>query len=110
VSIEYNREIKKYFSAFNSKDINVLQHLLHQNVILEDWEGKFLGLSDVISVANKVFQKFPSLKIEVLRLVCTKDVSFAEIRIQLNSKSIINVVDVFEFKNGKIEKIRAFKK
>ena len=109
MSIEHNSLIKTYFSAFNSKDINVLQQLLHQNVILEDWEGRFTGLSCVISLASKVFQKNPSLKIEVLRLVCAKDIVFAEIRVQPNSKSSINVVDVFEFKQGKIEKIRAYK-
>lgn len=101
--------IEKYFSAFNDKDILSLEQLLDPNVSLEDWDGSFYGLNEVIRTASKIFSKFPQLKIDIRGLAFSNNYACAEISIQLDNTNLIKVVDIFELEDGKIYKIRAYK-
>ena len=103
------KTINHYFSAFNAKNIDVLQKLLDDNVLLEDWEGKYDGISDVLCAAKNLFKEFPKLKIKILNLACEREFCCAEIYIQLNKDLMLKVVDVFYFECDKIKEIRAYR-
>lgn len=100
--------VNNYFKAFNQRNVKGLKILLDENISLEDWEGKYVGISEVLGASEKIFQEFPELNIEVLHLTFSEILCCAEIRIKLTGDLTIKVVDIFEFENENISKIRAY--
>ena len=94
--------IESYFNAFNNKNTKVIRSLLSSDVILKDWIVNIKGIDDVTNMFNEIFSKNESLKIRLLNLTTSNYCIAAEIVIEINNKEIIEVVDVFKFKDDKI--------
>lgn len=105
------QRVYDYFDAWNSFDPNMLRNTLHRDVTLTDWEINVTGIEAVLEANRGIQMQFPEAKIEVMDIAFAgTSKAFAQITIDLASGNLLNVVDVFEFRNDKICKIFAYKK
>ena len=109
---------KQYFQAFQEKDIEIIERMVHQSIELRDWELMVSGKDDFIDANKKIFDDVENISIIIKNQgIQSKSTSesvivFNEIEIHLNNNSIIlEVIDVIEFevKTGLIKSIRAYK-
>ena len=107
-----------YFQAFQEKDIDRIEQMVHESVELKDWEIMVSGKSDFINANKKIFVDVENISIIVKnqgiqnQSTSQSVIVFNEIEIHLNNNSIIlEVMDVIEFetKTGLIKSIRAYK-
>ena len=101
--------IKKYFDAFNNKDLVSLDNLINENIYLKDWIVEINGKDNVINMFRDIFTKNKLLHIDVLNFFYNENTFAAEIKININNKEILEVVDLIEIKDNKITSIKAYK-
>jgi ketosteroid isomerase-like protein len=104
---------KEYFKKFNNKDIDGLKDLFDPDVELLDWEIHAKGMNNVLDANTKIFQSCDEINVKVIHMADKNNIVFAQLLIEIKSNNlttIINVVDILTFKNGKICKIQAFKR
>lgn len=105
------QKVFDYFDAWNSFDADMLRNTLHNDVTLTDWEIKVTGIEAVLEANRAIQMQFPEANIQVIDVAFVgTSKAFAQITIDLASANILDVIDVFEFKNDKICKIFAYKK
>ena len=102
--------IDEYFNAWNLRDIDALKKIFSDNILLEDWEIKEIGLSAVIEANKKIFNEVPNIKAHVQRIAMGHNCVFCELKISINAEEIIDVVDIITIKDDKITEIKAYKK
>ena len=102
--------IKDYFSFFSKKKINELKNILHKNIILKDWQGKYKGLSAVIKKNNDIFCNSKKIKIKIINIIKKNNLFCIQLKIFINTESKpIEVVDLITINNNKIKKIEAYR-
>ena len=101
--------VNLYFDCWNSHNINDLKKLFDKSVILEDWENTFNGIDEVVQENNNLFKNFPTIRAVIADLGISDERVFAKIKVYLNGDDVIDVIDVFEFKDNKIVNIKAYK-
>ena len=105
------QKVFDYFDAWNSFDADMLRNTLHNDVTLTDWEITVTGIEAVLEANRAIQIQFPEAHIQVIDVAFAGiSKAFAQITIDLASGNILDVVDVFEFKNDEICKIFAYKK
>ena len=101
--------ILKYFRYFNNKDITRLSNTLSKRVHLKDWEIDVIGQRNVINANKKIFKQFPKIKVTIIKIYYFENTIFAIIKVKLNMKKTIQVIDQFKInKNYLIKEIRAY--
>ena len=100
--------INKYFNAWNNKDILQLKNLVSVNIHLKDWDNEVFGVTEFLSLNEKIFRDFDTIQAEVLSVVSDDEKVFARLKIKVNHE-FIDVVDYFEIKFNKIIKIQAYR-
>ena len=116
--MEFVDVCKQYFQAFQEKDIEIIERMVHQSIELRDWELMVSGKDDFIDANKKIFDDVENISIIIKnqgiqnQSTSQSVIVFNEIEIHLNNNSIIlEVIDVIEFevKTGLIKSIRAYK-
>lgn len=100
-----------YLKSFAEKDLASLEVLFADNITLADWEGELVGKENILNFNKKVFGSVNNISVDVNKVAVGQSTVMAELRITLNNKQAINVVDVIEFDDDhKIQAIRAYKR
>lgn len=100
-----------YLKSFAEKDIGSLEVLFADNITLSDWEGSLVGKENILNFNKKLFSTINNIGVDVVKVAVGQSTVIAELRILLNNKQSLNVVDVIEFDDdNKIQAIRAFKR
>ena len=116
--MEFLDVCKQYFQAFQEKDIEIIERMVHESVELKDWELMVSGKDDFINANKKIFADVENISIIIKnqgiqnQSTSQSVIVFNEIEIHLNNNSIIlEVMDVIEFevKTNLIKSIRAYK-
>ena len=98
-----------YFVAWNDHDLNKLKLLFDEKIVLKDWDIYAVGIDDVLNANSNIFKNVPEIKLEVLDMAVYQKKVFAEIKVLISEEESIDVVDILEFENDLIRKIKAFK-
>ena len=98
-----------YFVAWNDHDLPRLKLLFDEKIVLKDWDIYAVGIDDVLNANSNIFKNVPDIKVEVLAMAVHQEKVFAEIKVLISEEESIDVVDILEFENHLITKIKAFK-
>jgi len=106
-----NQLVKRYFLAFQKKNISKLEVLFEERIILNDWNNFIRGKKRVVIFNKKIFSKFKKIKINIKKIFYDKKTSKVACIIDvILDKTKIRVIDVIYFsKKMKIKKIEAYK-
>ena len=99
----------QYFTAWNKQDLSELRNLFDKNIVLKDWDIHEFGIENVLKANSNIFKNFPSIKIEILSMAISSKKVMCEIKVLINEKETIDVVDILEIENNLIQSIKAFK-
>lgn len=101
---------KKYFKTFSDKNVDELSDMFADDICLQDWEIRAVGKAAVLLANENIFSSVETIEATPTSLYCENNVVVAELKICIDNKTSILVVDVIEFdKSGKIKAIRAYK-
>ena len=98
-----------YFAAWNKHDLHSLKVLFDEKIVLKDWDIHEVGIENVLNANSNIFQNVPNIKVVVLGMEKKKKKVMVEIKVLINEEESIDVVDILEFENDLIKKIKAFK-
>jgi len=103
---------KEYFEAFSNKDLEALEEMYHEDVSLRDWLTSADGRDKVLESNKRLFDACSSVEITLSKEYPSSDGSACEIDINVvhndGTEDKLLVVDVIDFKEGKIKEIRAY--
>ena len=101
---------KKYFETFSNKDIDGLADMFANEVRLQDWEIVAIGKTAVLLANENIFSSVDTIQVSPTSLYCEGNAIVAELKICVDKKTNLLVVDIIEFnEDGKITAIRAYK-
>jgi len=98
-----------YFAAWNDHDLHRLKLFFDEKIVLKDWDIYEIGIENVLNANSKIFKNIPNIKVEVLDIAVSPKKVLAEIKVLISEEESIDVVDILEFENDLITKIKAFK-
>ena len=100
---------KKYFKMFAEKNICGLKQLFSENIILEDWSGKYSGIDIVIDKNIEIFNLTEYITVNIHNISHVNNVVYGDISVDINNHKL-PIVDVITFNSeGKISNIKAYK-
>jgi hypothetical protein len=100
-----------YLKAFSEKDLTGLETMFADNVILTDWDGQMIGRENVLAFNQTLFSQLGNIRIEIDKIAMGHNTVIAEIKVILDNKVVIPVIDVIDFdQDNKIREIRAYKR
>jgi hypothetical protein len=98
-----------YLAAYAARDLAALEPLLAEGVTLRDWKIRVVGKAAALAETRKNFEAVQRLEIEVLAAYLRDGGAAAELRIVIDGRDTLFVVDVFDFDaQGRIAAIRAY--
>ena len=105
---------KKYFKAFQNKDLNKLRNMFSDSIRLIDWDNNISGIDNVLSFNKNIFDGYNSINIAIEKINCDVLARTALCKILITLKKdeeqILPVIDQLTFDtNGLIEEIKAEK-
>ena len=107
---DYKTLAENYFQAFSRKDITAVANMFERDVILTDWEITAFGKEDVVKANQKIFDSVDTIYVTPKDIYLDGQVIIAELRILVNGKDEIKVVDIIHFNvRGEITSIKAYK-
>jgi hypothetical protein len=98
---------KTYIKAFESKDRDALESLLHEEMQLTDPAGTFRGKVAVLEYILGIWSQFAYLNFEGRHIFVDSPYSVIEFSLALGDKNFVGT-DVIEWKEGKIFALRAY--
>jgi hypothetical protein len=106
-----NHIVRKYFLAFEKKNISTLKSLFEEKIILHDWNNYISGKSKVIIFNKKIFSQFKNIKVRIKNIFFNEKKLMAACMIDVVlNKSKTRVIDIIYFnKKMKIKKLQAYK-
>ena len=100
----------EYFKEFSKKNLESLEHLLSEDVILEDWSTNAHGKAEDLDVNRKLFESVKNINIQTVEMFEDKNTIIAELQIEIDGGEKLNIVDIIRFDlERKIKSIRAYK-
>ncbi|WP_082580002.1 nuclear transport factor 2 family protein [Pelomonas sp. Root1444] len=101
--------VRAYLSAYAARDLAAIESLLADTVTLRDWKLRVVGKAAALAETRKNFAAVGSLAIDVLAAYERDGGVAAELRIVIDGRDTLHVVDVFELDaQGRITAIRAY--
>lgn len=98
-----------YINAYAAKNIEQVSALLADDILLRDWKISVRGKSQAIAETQKNFAAAQTIAIDILRSHETATSVAGELRIVVDGREELFVVDIVEFnREGKIQSIRAY--
>lgn len=96
-----------YFSAFRTKNLDILKEIYSDNIQLTDWTGAWFGKDSVLEANRQLFER--DFELVVNNSLQLNNITYNQITIRFESE-VIEVLDVIKFnKDFEIESIRAYK-
>jgi len=105
-----NKEIcLLYLKRYEEKDLNSIEEMFSEDIVLRDWKIRVKGKDNAINETRKNFENADSIEIDVLSTYENKNTVAAELKIVVDSKEELYVVDIITINaEGKIKSIRAY--
>jgi ketosteroid isomerase-like protein len=101
--------VRAYLAAYAARDLAAIEPLLTEGVVLRDWKIRVVGKAAALAETRQNFDAVAHLQIDVLALYARPGGVAAELRIVVDQRDTLFVVDAFEFDaEGRIAAIRAF--
>jgi 3-dehydroquinate dehydratase len=97
-----------YFKSWNERNLQKLSEIVDDHINLVDWEINVQGKKNFLDANKSIFTKNPNIKAIVVSIHASENQSFAKLKIKVNN-SLLDVIDYFEIKDGKISKIKAYR-
>lgn len=98
-----------YLQYYESKNLKGIEDLFSEDIVLRDWKIRVEGKRQALGETKKNFDAVDALKIEVLDLYENENTVAAELKIIINNKEELYVVDVITINaDAKISSIKAF--
>jgi len=98
-----------YLKKYESKDLKGIESLFSNDIVLRDWKIRVEGKKNALIETQKNFGSCESIKIEVLSLYENENTVAAELKIVIDDREELYVVDVITINSeSKISSIRAF--
>ena len=99
-----------YLQKYAEKDMNAMNRLFADDIILRDWKIRVEGKEKALLETQKNFEAADIIEIKVLATYESDDTVAAELKITVDQREELYVVDVITFNTqGQIESIRAYK-
>ncbi len=100
---------RAYLAAYASRDLAAIETMLADTVTLRDWKIRVVGKAAALAETHKNFEAVQRLQIDVLAAYERPGGTAAELRIVIDERDTIFVVDAFDFDaQGRIAAIRAY--
>lgn len=105
-----NRELALlYLQKYAEKDLKSMEKMFSKDIILRDWKIRVIGIDSALAETKKNFDAVKTLQIEVLSIYENQNTVAAELKITIDNKEELFVVDVITFNSeNKISAIRAY--
>ena len=101
--------VHAYLAAYAARDLAVIEPMLADAVTLRDWKIRVAGKAAALAETRKNFDAVRHLQIDVLAACERPGGVAAELRIVVDQRDTIFVVDVFDVDaDGRIAAIRAY--
>lgn len=98
-----------YLKKYEEKDIKGIEEMFSEDIVLRDWKIRVEGKENALSETLKNFKSVESIKIDVLSIYENESTVAAELKIIINNKEELYVIDVITINfEGKISSIKAF--
>ncbi|WP_222983279.1 nuclear transport factor 2 family protein [Flagellimonas meishanensis] len=98
-----------YLEKYAAKDLTAMEDLFSDGIVLRDWKIRVVGKQEALRETKKNFEAAASIEIDVLSTYENEDTVAAELKITVDGKEELFVVDVITFNStGKITSIRAY--
>lgn len=98
-----------YLRKYEEKDLKGIEEMFSDDIVLRDWKIRVEGKEKALKETQKNFESVETLKIEVLSMYENENTVAAELKITIDNKEELYVVDVITINSdGKISSIRAF--
>ena len=98
-----------YLNHYANQDIVSISAMLADDVTLRDWNMAVVGKAAALAETARNFAAVQSITIQVLHLHESTDAVAGELKITLDAKTELFVVDVIAFNaGGRIQSIRAY--
>ena len=102
--------VKKYFEYFSNKDIEKLSDIFSEEIVLQDWDIFVKGKKQVLEANKKIFNSAKNISVNLNELYVDGNVATCVIKIILNNKEMIKVIDIIKINSSKkIIEISAYK-
>jgi ketosteroid isomerase-like protein len=101
--------VHAYLAAYAARDLDALAPLLADQVTLRDWQIRVIGKAAALAETRKNFDAAQQLQIDVLAAYERPGGAAAELKIVVDARDTLFVVDVFDIDgDGRIAAIRAY--
>ena len=101
--------VHAYLAAYASRNLAAVEAMFADGITLRDWKIHVVGKVAALAETRKNFEAVQSLQIDVLAAYEREGGAASELKIVVDDRDTIFVVDVFDFDaNGRIAAIRAY--
>ena len=100
---------RRYLHLYASRDLDAIAELFAEQIQLRDWNLTVQGKAAALAETRHNFDSVDSLQIDILSLFESADGVAGELRILINGRDWLHVVDVLRFDaDGRIDQIHAY--
>jgi len=101
--------VRAYLAAYAARDLAAIEPMFAEAITLRDWKARVVGKAAALAETHKNFEAVQSLRIDVLAAYEREGSAAAELKIVVDGRDTLFVVDVFDFDaEGRIAAIRAY--
>jgi ketosteroid isomerase-like protein len=101
--------VRAYLAAYAARDLAAIEPLFADAITLRDWKIRVVGKAAALAETRKNFAAAQHLAIDVLAAYEREGGAAAELKIVVDERDTLYVVDVFDFdSDGRIAAIRAY--
>eukprot|EP01031_Cornospumella_fuschlensis_P048470 gene48470-59361_t len=101
--------VRAYLAAYAARDLAAIEPMLADAITLRDWKIRVVGKAAALAETRKNFEAAQRLQIDVLAAYERPGGAAAELKIVVDGRDILYVVDVFDVDaQGRIAAIRAY--
>lgn len=98
-----------YLKKYEEKDLKSIEQMFSDDIILRDWKIRVEGKEEALTETRKNFASAETIKIDVLSIYKNENAVAAELKILIDSKDELNVIDIITINpEGRISSIKAF--
>lgn len=101
--------VRAYLAAYAARDLAAIEPMFADAITLRDWQIRVAGKAAALAETRKNFEAAQHLSIDVLAAYERGGGAAAELKIVVDRRDTLYVVDVFDFDaGGRIAAIRAY--
>ena len=101
--------VRAYLAAYAARDLAAIESMFADAITLRDWKIRVVGKAAALAETRKNFESVHSLSIAVLAACEREGGAVAELKILIDGRDTLHVVDVFDMDaDGRITAIRAY--